>query len=140
MVTEPYNVYAQAASRRAYSLFLFSFGTTSSSSADGLTSVLATHDPERGMGAFNRTRYSNPAFDAALQRALGLFDAAARNQELAAATAIAMKDTALIPLYWQVVHWGTRNGSFIRAASECGEQSERIRGCRDGRSLAYASS
>lgn len=110
VVTEPYNVYAPAASRRAYSLFLFSFGTTSASSADGLTSVLATYDPDRGMGAFNRSRYSNPAFDQTLTQALGEFDETSRNAGLARATGIAMSDAALLPLYWQVVHWGSRKG------------------------------
>lgn len=110
VVVEPYNVYAPAASRRAYSLFLFSFGTTSSSSADGLTSVLATYDPAHGLGAFNRSRYSNPGFDAALQGALAEFDETRRNTGLAKATEIAMQDAALLPLYWQVVHWAARKG------------------------------
>jgi peptide/nickel transport system substrate-binding protein len=110
VVTQPYNVYAAAASRGAYSIFLYSFGTTSASSADGLTSVLATHDPAHGMGAFNRARYSNPAFDALLGKALGEFDAGKRNAELAAATDIAINDGAIVPLYWQVAHWATRKG------------------------------
>lgn len=110
VVTQPYNVYAAAATRGEYSIFLYSFGTTSPSSADGLTSVLATHDPARGMGAFNRTRYSNPAFDAELAKALTEFDPAKRNAELATATHIAITDGAIIPLYWQIVHWATRKG------------------------------
>ncbi len=110
VVTEPYNVYTPAASRQAYSLFLFSFGTSSSSSADGLTSVLATYDARHGMGAFNRARYSNPAFDATLKLALAEFDPAKRNALLAEATHTAITDGAIIPLYWQVVHWATRKG------------------------------
>ena len=110
VVTEPYNVFAPAASRRAYSVFLFSFGTTSSSSADGLTSVLASYDPEKGLGAFNRARYSNAAFDTRLAAALGDFDEARRNAGLAEATHIAMSDGAIVPLYWQVVHWAARRG------------------------------
>ncbi len=110
VVVEPYNVFAPAASRQAYSLFLFSFGTTSSSSADGLTSVLATYDPAHGLGAFNRARYSNPAFDAKLGAALGEFDEARRNGLLADATTVALEDAAIIPLYWQVVHWAARKG------------------------------
>ena len=108
VVAEPYSVFAPAASRQAYSLFLFSFGTTSSSAADGLTSVIATYDAARGMGAFNRARYSNPAFDRVLADALGDFDETARNRKLAAATEIAMNDRAILPLYWQVVHWAAR--------------------------------
>ena len=108
VVAEPYAVFAPAASRQAYSLFLFSFGTTSSSSADGLTSVLATYDPARGIGAFNRARYSNPTFDRQLADALADFDEPARNAKLAEATATAMGDAAILPLYWQVIHWAAR--------------------------------
>lgn len=108
VVAEPYSVFAPAASRQAYSLFLFSFGTTSSSSADGLTSVLATFDAARGMGAFNRARYSNAAFDRTLEDALADFDEAGRNRKLAAATTIALEDHAILPLYWQIIHWATR--------------------------------
>jgi peptide/nickel transport system substrate-binding protein len=108
VVAEPYAVFAPAASRQAYSLFLFSFGTTSSSSADGLTSVLATYNPTLSLGAFNRARYSNPTFDRTLAEALSDFDEPARNTKLADATTIAMNDTAIIPLYWQIIHWAAR--------------------------------
>ncbi len=108
VIAEPYTVFAPAASRQAYSLFLFSFGTTSSSSADGLTSVLATYNATTGMGAFNRARYSNPTFDRTLEDALADFDESSRNSTLAAATTIAMTDHAILPLYWQIIHWATR--------------------------------
>ena len=108
VVAEPYSVFAPAASRQAYSLFLFSFGTTSSSAADGLTSVLATYNATTGMGAFNRARYSNPTFDRTLEDALADFDETGRNAKLAAATTIALTDHAILPLYWQIIHWATR--------------------------------
>lgn len=106
----PYAMYAPAAGRQEYSAFIFSIGTPASSSATTLSSVLGTYDPTHGIGVLNRARYSNPAFDATLAQALTLFDDAARNAKLAEATRIAMADTALVPLYWQVVHWGGRKG------------------------------
>lgn len=106
----PYNVYSSAASRQEYSLFLFSIGSPASNSADTLTSVLATYDIAKGMGAFNRGRYSNAQYDAVLAQALGEFDEAKRNALLAQATHIAIADTAIVPLYWQVVHWAARKG------------------------------
>ncbi len=106
----PYSVYAAAASRQSYSLFLFSFGTTTSNSAIALTNVLATYDPKAGMGAFNRARYSNPAFDTALRQALAEFDPQKRDALLREAEHIAFKDAAIVPLYWQVVHWAARPG------------------------------
>lgn len=108
VVTQPYNVYAGAATKREFSAFVFSFGTTTPSSSFALINVLQTFDQAAGAGAFNRTRYSNPAFDAALTTALREFDEKKRGELLADATRIAMKDVALIPLYWPRVYFATR--------------------------------
>jgi len=114
VVGQPYNVYATAATRRDFSAFIFSFGTTTPSSSFALVNVLETYDAANGTGAFNRMRYSNPAFDAALKKALQQFDDAQRGAELAEATRIAMKDVALVPLYWPNLYWATR-GNFTYA-------------------------
>ena len=106
----PYNVYAGAATRREYSAFIFGFGTTTPDSTIGLMNVLATFDKEAGLGAFNRSRYSNPQFDTALKRALTEFNEAKRLASLREATRIAFNDVAVIPLYWPVVHWAARKG------------------------------
>ena len=45
VVAQPYNVYASAATRREYTAFIFSFGTTTPSSSFALVNVLATYDP-----------------------------------------------------------------------------------------------
>ena len=106
----PYNVYAGAATRREYSVFIFGFGTTTPDSTIGLMNVLATFDKEAGLGAFNRSRYSNPQFDAALKRALTEFDEAKRLAGLREATRIAFNDVAVVPLYWPIVHWAAKKG------------------------------
>ena len=111
VVGQPYNVYATAATKREFSAFIFSFGTTTPSSSFALVNVLETFDAANGTGAFNRTRYSNPAFDAALTKALQQFDDKERGAGLAEATRIAMKDVALVPLYWPNLYWATR-GKF----------------------------
>jgi peptide/nickel transport system substrate-binding protein len=110
VVPLPYNMYSPAAGRQEYSLFLFSIGTSSSSSSDTLTSVLASYDPAHGLGTFNRGRYSNKEFDGLLHQAMGEFDETKRNALLVQATKVVITDTALVPLYWQVVHWAARRG------------------------------
>jgi peptide/nickel transport system substrate-binding protein len=110
VVALPYSVYATAATKREYSAFIFSFGTTTPNSAIALNNVLATYDAAAGMGAFNRARYANPNFDAALKRALTEFDTAKRNASLQEAARIAFNEAAIVPLYWQVLHWAARKG------------------------------
>ena len=110
VVALPYNVYAAEATARKYSAFVFTFGTASSNSAQGLRNVLGTYDRATGMGALNRMRYANPVFDAALNAALGEFDEAKRNAMLARTARIAFEDVAVVPIYFQMVYWAAREG------------------------------
>jgi peptide/nickel transport system substrate-binding protein len=89
-----------------------------------LVSQLATVDAARGRGAFNRSLYSNPAFDAALDQALTTTDAQAREALLIKATDIAFRDDALVPMHRQVnieamdrrVRHAPRNDGHLLAA------------------------
>lgn len=110
VVTQPYNVYAAATTRGEYGAFVFSLGTSTPDAAPNLSALLETHDTEAGTGSFNRMRYSNPEFDAALATALEDFDPEGRIAGLENATRIAFEDVAIIPLFWQRVHWATREG------------------------------
>jgi peptide/nickel transport system substrate-binding protein len=110
VVALPYNVYATAATRRDYSAFVFSFGTSTPNSAIALNNVLATYDQSAGTGVFNRARYSNRQFDAKLKDALAEFDEEKRNGLLSEAAKIAFSDVGIVPLYWQVVHWASKKG------------------------------
>ena len=107
--TFPYNVYARAASAGEYSVFVFSLGSSTPSSAPNLMGLIHSHDKERGTGPFNRVRYSNPEFDAALASALQEFDTETRNAMLAEATRMAFAETPVVPLYWQKVHWAMKD-------------------------------
>ncbi len=111
----PYNVFAPAATERKYSFFLFGWSSATGDSSEALRSILASYDPANGLGALNRTRYSNPRFDATLTQATAEFDEAKRNALLADATAVAMHDYALLPLYWQKAIWAGRPGVQFEA-------------------------
>src|SRR6185369_14914063 len=91
-----------------YSVFLYSIGNSTPSSAQSLQSVLMTYNKDEGNGSFNRGRYSNPAFDAKVKEALAEFDDAKRQKILEEATAIAFNDHAILPLYWQRVYWASK--------------------------------
>ena len=119
VVTQPYNVYATAAGKQEFSAFIFSFGTTTPSSAPGMTNVLMTYDKDAGTGSFNRMRYSNPDYDAKMDEALAEFDPEKRAALLAEAAHIAFGDYAILPLYWPEITWASREGiDFIANLSE----------------------
>ena len=107
--TQPYNVYSGAATKGEFGAFVFSLGASTPNSEANLRALLQTHDAEAGTGGFNRMRYSNAEFDAALAEAVQEFDPALRNEKLAAATRIAMADQAIVPLYFQRVYWASKD-------------------------------
>ncbi len=110
---QPYNTYVGQATAGKFSLFVFSYGSNATSAALPLAGILHTNDPARNIGQLNRTRYSNAAYDAALEASLEEFDEAKRNAAMAAATRIAMEDYAILPLYWQKLYWAARKGLTV---------------------------
>jgi len=109
----PYAAYVPQATAQKFSMFVFSYGSNASSAALPLAGILHTNDPERKIGQLNRTRYTNPAYDAALAKSFVEFDEAKRNAAMAAATRIAFEDVAIIPLYWQKLYWASRKGFTV---------------------------
>lgn len=93
-----------------FSFILVGWGAGTGESSDSLKALLATFDPKKGMGATNRGRYSNPAFDTKLDEALRTVDDAKRNLALAAAMEIGMNDVGLIPTHYQLNTWAARKG------------------------------
>jgi len=91
-----------------YSVILVGYGSDTGEASSGLTSLLATRDRERNRGHVNRGQYSSAEFDAVVEQAVIMFDEAEREKLLQEATAIAMSDLGLIPLYWQKSIWGHR--------------------------------
>src|SRR5690606_23209135 len=99
--TQPYNVYSAAATKGEYGAYIFSLGSSTPNAEANLRSLLQTYNPDEGTGGFNRMRYSNPEFDAALKSAIEEFDHDKRMEKLQEATRIAMDDQAIVPLYFQ---------------------------------------
>lgn len=111
----PYNVYSKAATAGEYGAFVFSLGSSTPTSGPSLQALLHSYDKEAGVGAFNRVRYSNAEFDSAIDTALQEFDEAKRIGMLQDATRLVFEDTPIVPLYWQVIHWGLKDGLAITA-------------------------
>jgi peptide/nickel transport system substrate-binding protein len=97
----PHAVWVPLANRHAFSLFTYFWTMDTPEPSVMLNSQLATPDPAHGHGQFNRGVYSNPAFDAALQQAMNTLDTHAREALLITATAIAIRDVAVLPLHHQ---------------------------------------
>ena len=114
--TMPKSVYFRRASRGGpndtpeFSFILVGWGSGTGEASSPLKSLLHTYDKERGFGASNRGRYSNPEVDRLIEEALATVDDAKREQLLAKATEIAIEDVGIIPLHYQVNTWAMRKG------------------------------
>jgi peptide/nickel transport system substrate-binding protein len=110
VVTMPRSVYFSRASDLEFSFILVGWGSGTGEASSPLRSLLHTYDKERGFGASNRGRYSNPEVDRLIEQALATVDDGGREKLLQEATKIAIEDLGIIPLHFQVNTWGTRKG------------------------------
>lgn len=123
----PYASFIARASQQEFSAFLVSWGSSTGEPSAGLRSVLATFDRERGMGAVNRSRYSNPQFDETLQTALRELDDEKRERLLQQAMQIAVDDAAVIVTHLQKNTWAMRRGLTHRARMDERSRAQDVR-------------
>jgi peptide/nickel transport system substrate-binding protein len=109
----PHNVHVTRARNREFSMWTGIWGIDTGEPSAPLTTLLATVDNAKGRGQFNRGQYSNPRFDALLDQALAELDDPRRALLFAEATAIAMRDVALVPLHNQMNVWAARRGLAV---------------------------
>lgn len=105
--TMPASVYFSRATKGDFGYMLLGWGTESGEQGSSLRSLLATYDRSKGMGVTNRARYSNPALDALISEAMSTIEDKKREGLIQKAAEIAMNDTALIPIHYEVSTWGT---------------------------------
>jgi peptide/nickel transport system substrate-binding protein len=101
-----------------FSFILVGWGSGTGEASSPLKSLLASYDRDKGMGASNRGRYSNPEVDKLIGEALATVDDARRQNLLARATEIAIEDVGIIPLHYQVNTWAMRKGFDYAARTD----------------------
>ena len=122
--TMPKSVYFKRASRGGpdgtpeFSFVLVGWGAGTGEASSPLKSLLHTYDKDRGFGASNRGRYSNPDVDKLVEEALSTIDDGKRAALLAEATEVAVEDGGIIPLHYQVNTWAGRKGIVYTARTD----------------------
>jgi peptide/nickel transport system substrate-binding protein len=114
----PSNVFFARSARNEFSIGLLGWGTGTGEPDSPMSALIATADRERGRGVANRSLYSNPAFDALLDRALATIDDEAREKVYQEATRLVMPDYPIIPLHHQVNIWASRRGLRVRPRND----------------------
>lgn len=125
VVTMPRSVYFKRASRGGpggtpeFSFVLVGWGAGTGEASSPLKSLIHTYDKERGFGASNRGRHSDPEIDKLIEDALATVDDAKRQNLLAKATELALgRNQAIIPLHYQVNTWAARKDLKYRARTD----------------------
>jgi len=115
--TVPRATYFTRASRLEFSLMLLGF-SPNPEVLGMLETLVHSFDRERALGSNNRGRYSNPRVDALIQQARTTVDNERRRRLTQEATRLALSETAVIPLYYQVNSWAMRRGIAYEARTD----------------------
>jgi len=108
VTTMPLAVYFGRARAGEFSMALLGWGTLAGDF--GLRTLVGTPDAATGWGSWNWGKYSNPAADLLVSRALASVDANTREALARDAAQLVMQDNAIIPMHHQVASWAMRKG------------------------------
>ena len=78
-----------------------------------LRQILMTRDPERGWGPFNRTRYSNPAFDSLVEQAMTSMDNEQRQILTQQAMRMVLEELPVLPIIHLRNTWAGRRDRVV---------------------------
>ena len=106
--TMPASVYFAKARAGEFAFALLGWGSFSGDLA--LRALLATPNADKGYGAWNWGRYSNPKVDALLLQGFATLDETKREALARAAATLALKDVPVILLHHQLASWAMKKG------------------------------
>jgi len=110
VVAMPSATFFPQATDLKFSVLLVGWSTGTGESSSSLKALLMTFNKDKGYGTANRGRYSNTKVDALTEDAMQTVDDVKREAYLQRAAELAIGDTGLIPLHFQVSLWATRDG------------------------------
>jgi peptide/nickel transport system substrate-binding protein len=110
VVAMPSATYFTQATDLKFSFMLLGWSTGTGEASSSLKALLMTFNRDKGFGTANRGRYSNGKVDALTEDALATVDDAKREALLQRATELAINDTGVVPVHFQVNLWATRDG------------------------------
>ncbi|MFP5404857.1 MAG: ABC transporter substrate-binding protein [Gammaproteobacteria bacterium] len=106
----PWAVYSAGAKKNEFAVSMIAWGNGTGEASYALVNILATVNPEKGLGASNWGHYSNAEADRLLREATAEFDAARREAILRESARIVSDDVGVPPLYHYKNIWAARKG------------------------------
>jgi len=106
----PWAVYSGRARKNEYAVSMLAWGNGTGEASYAMVNILATPDPERGMGASNWGAYHSAEFDAILQASSSEFDVPKREAMMRAAAKVVSDEVGIIPLFHYKNIWAAKKG------------------------------
>ncbi len=106
--TAPMGPYSGRASKQEFSFHMVGWGASTGEASSPLRSLLASFNRDKGLGAVNWGRYSNPKVDYLIEQALQQVDDENRRIMLQRATELSMQDLGIMPIHFQFTMWATK--------------------------------
>src|SRR5664279_255040 len=108
--TAPMGPYSGRAAKQELSFHMVGWGASTGVASSSLRTLLATFNRDKGLGAVNWGRYSNPKVDYLIEQALQQVDDENRRIMLQRATELSMQDLGIMPIHFQYTVWATTKG------------------------------
>src|SRR5437870_4488605 len=108
--TMPSATFFPQATEFKFSFILVGWSSGTAEPSRRLQALIATVSRDKGFGTANRGHYSNAKVDLMTEDALQTVDDVKREAYLQRATELAINDTGIVPLHFQVNLWATRDG------------------------------
>ena len=113
----PWAVYSSAARKNEYAMSVLAWGNGTGESSYAMVSILATVDPEAGLGASNFGHYSSEKLDNKLKEVTMEFNPAKREQLMQEAAVIVSDEVGIIPLFHYKNIWAAKKGLKVKPLS-----------------------
>lgn len=91
-----------------FPIYMAGWGASSGDMSSPLKSLVATYDPDAGMGPTNAGRYSNTEMDTLLLEAMSTIDDTERDRMLQEAETMVLNDYGIIPLHYEQTVWAMK--------------------------------
>lgn len=113
----PWAVYSSAARQNDYAMSVIAWGNGTGESSYAMVNILATVDPEAGLGASNWGHYSSQQLDEDLKAVTVEFDAEKREQLMRDAAVTVTEEVGVIPLFHYKNIWAAKKGLEVKPLS-----------------------
>lgn len=113
----PWAVYSSAARKNEYAMSVIAWGNGTGEASYAMVNILATVDPDKGLGASNWGHYSSEKLDGYLTQVTAEFDDAKREALMRDAAVAVSEEVGIIPLFHYKNIWAAKKGLVVKPLS-----------------------